>query len=312
MADGGREKAPPPPSTRRLSTHHHERTTLPTIQALGQRLRFHEDFYHFFLKLTWPQFFGVVTLVFLIANFAFAGLYMAWPGSVKDANGFLDHFFFSVETFATIGYGEMTPANRWAHSIMSVQALCGILSTAMITGLAFARFARPTAKILFSDRMVIAPRDGVPHLMFRMANWRRNQIADAQLSVLVLMREVTKEGEVMRKPERIALVRERNPMFALSWTAMHKIDDSSPFFGNGMEKLKEQSADIFVAVTGLDETTMQTISARWRYSLNDIVPNHRFEDVLRVHDDGTRIIDYDRFHELVPIPEQQEKKGKES
>lgn len=308
MADGGgREKAPP--SMRRLSTQNQERTTLPTIQALGQRLAFHEDFYHFFLRLTWPQFFGVVTLVFLVANITFAGLYMAWPGSVKDANGFLDHFFFSVETFATIGYGEMTPANRWAHSIMSIQALAGILSTAMITGLAFARFARPTAKILFSDKMVIAPRDGVPHLMFRMANWRRNQIADAQLSVLVLMRDVTKEGEVMRKPERLALVRDRNPMFALSWTAMHRIDESSPFFGNGMEKLKEQSADIFIAVTGLDETTMQTIAARWRYSLDDIVLNHRFADVLRVHDDGTRIIDYDRFHELIPIPDTSSRGG---
>jgi len=303
VADGGNNEKkgglPAPP--RRLSAGLRDRSALPTVHALGERLAFHEDFYHFFLRLSWRQFFGVVTIVFLVANCLFATLYMAWPGSVKDASGFLDHFFFSVETFATIGYGEMTPQNRWAHSIMSVQALCGIFTTAMVTGLTFARFARPTAKILFSDKMVIATRDGVPHLMFRMANWRRNPIADAHLSLAVLMRETTREGETMRRPEPLVLVRDRNPMFALAWTAMHKIDEKSPFYGNGIEKLREQSADIFASVTGLDETTMQTISARFRYSLDDIVHNHRFVDLLLVREDGTRVIDYDRFHELIPI-----------
>lgn len=282
-----------------------ERVALPQIVALGRRLAFHEDFYHFVLRLSWGSFLGLVTLAFVVTNIAFALLYMVVPGSVANASGFIDHFFFSVETLATIGYGEMTPVNHWAHSIMACEALAGIFSTAMMTGLIFVRFARPTAKILFSDKMVIGPRDGVPHLMLRMVNWRRNQISEAQLNVLILLTETTQEGETMRKPMKLELVRDRNPMFALSWTAMHKIDETSPFFGGekALENLRAQRAEIFIALSGLDETLMQTIIARWRYQLDDIIQNARFADVLVMQPDGTRVIDYDRFHDIIPIEE---------
>ena len=278
------------------------RNAVPRIVARGRRLSFHEDFYHYVLRLSWSAFFGVVTLAFLATNAAFALLYTLQPGSVANATSFADHFFFSVETLATIGYGEMAPQTRWAHSIVTVEALTGILATAMITGLTFVRFARPTARILFSQKMVIAPRDGVPHLMFRVANWRRNQITEARLNVLVLVVETTREGETLRKPEPLTLVRDKNPMFALSWTVMHRIDAASLFHGDdALERLRRQKAEIFLTLSGLDETLMQTITARWRYDLDDIVPDHRFADVLAIDEDGTRIIDYDRFDELVPV-----------
>src|SRR5205823_6086143 len=129
------------------------------------------------------------------------------------------------------------------------------------------------AKILFSRKAIIAPRDGVPHLMFRLANWRRNQIVEAALNVMILVTERTKEGDVMRRPQALEVVRRVNPMFALTWTAMHKIDEASPLHGEGaLERLREQRAEIFVSVTGYDETIAQTIHARFRYSLDDIVP----------------------------------------
>src|SRR5437868_13358198 len=112
-------------------------------------------------------------------------------------------------------------ASRFGNVVVSLEALAGIITSALITGLTFARFARPTARILFSDKAVIAPRDGIPHLMFRMANWRRNQIVEAQLDVMLLLTETTKEGETMRRPTALRLVRNMNPMFALTWTAMH-------------------------------------------------------------------------------------------
>jgi inward rectifier potassium channel len=224
---------------------------------------------------------------------------MIRPGSVLGANNYLDHFFFSIETFATIGYGEMTPNGPWAHIVMSLEALSGICATALMTGLIFARFTRPTSQILFSDRMIIAPWNGVPHLMFRMANQRQNQLIEAQLSLMVLLKEETLEGHTLRRPTDLQLVRSRNPMFALTWLAMHKIDETSPFYGeNAMARLAEQAADIFVSMTGFDETLMQTVHARFRYALDHIVPATRFADVLDVDDDGVRTIDYAKFHDI--------------
>lgn len=277
------------------------RTRFPPVVAIGDRLSFHADLYHAILRLSWPSFLAAMSLTFVLTNIVFAALYRAQPGCIQNAGSFLDLFFFSVETLATIGYGVMAPQTPYAHTIVSLEALVGIAATAMITGLTFARFARPTAKVLFSNKMVIAPRDGIPHLTFRVANWRRNQIVEARLSVFVLGVERTREGEVLRRPMPLALVRDSNPFFALSWTVMHRIDESSPLHGKGFEELRAQGADIFLTLTGLDETMMQTITARWAYTFADVVPDAKFVDVLTIREDGTRIIDYDKFHDVVPI-----------
>ena len=275
------------------------RAAFPSIEAVGRRLAPHEDFYHWVLTLTWPRFFGAMLAAFVVLNLAFGGLFALSPGAVKDADGFFDHFCFSVETLATIGYGEMSPQGHYGHLLVVVEAFVGIVFSAVVTGLTFARFARPQARVIFSDKIVVTPRDGVPHLMLRMANWRRNQIVEAQLTVLVLMTETTKEGDTMRRPVPLKLVRDKNPMFALSWTAMHKIDEDSPFYGpDAMDKLRAMRADIFLTLYGLDETMMQTIVTRFRYSLDDIVFNARFADLLTMRDDGTRLIDYDKFHDI--------------
>ena len=148
-------------------------------------------------------------------------------------------------------------------------------------------------------------RNGVPHLQFRLANWRRNQIVEAQLRVMVLLTETTSEGETIRRPTSIKLVRDNNPMFILTWTAMHAIDADSPFYGGPevIEKLRATNAEVFVSLTGLDETLAQTIHTRFRYQLDDIVHNARFADILTMGDDGTRIIDFDKFHDIVRLEE---------
>jgi len=291
-----------PEPKRQIKLGNDPRTRMPTIVAMGRRLAPHEDFYHWVLTLTWLQFFFAVAFAFAIINAFFATCYSLAPGSIANATGWADHFFFSVQTLGTIGYGSMAPATRLGNVIVSFEALIGLLATAVVTGLTFVRFARPTARILFSDKAVIAPRDGVPHLMFRMANWRRNQIVEAELDVMLLLTEITKEGEVMRRPTELPLVRKINPMFALTWTAMHKIDESSPFYGEkAMERLREQRCEIFLSVRGLDETIAQIIHARFRYSLDDIVQNARFCDVLVTREDGTRVIDFDKFHDISGI-----------
>ncbi|HEY8074352.1 MAG TPA: ion channel [Labilithrix sp.] len=275
---------------------------MPSVRAVGRGLSPYEDAYHWILTLTWPRFFGSVALAFALLNVAFAAVYSLEPGAIRNADTFADRFAFSVQTLGTIGYGYMYPATGWANAFVSIEALVGLLFAALVTGLTFARFARPTARILFAEKAVVGPRDRVPHLMFRMANYRRNQIAQATLEALLLVTEKTAEGDVMRRPHPLSLVLSSNALFQHSWTAMHRIDETSPFFGDGaMDRLRSGGVEIYLTLTGVDETLAQTIHARARYTVDDIVQNARFADILRVEPDGTRVIDYDRFDEVVEL-----------
>ena len=271
-------------------------TVTPRIRTIGIERSPQKDMYHYVLKLSWPAFFGLVAIVFLFANLVFASAYLARPGSFEDA------FYFSVQTIATIGYGGMHPATRYAHLLVVVEALTGILGIAVITGLTFTRFSRPSARVLFSNRVTLTPRDGVPHLMFRMANWRRNRIVEARLRIIMLIDERTREGEMLRRQVDIPLVRAETAIFFLTWTAMHRVDEASPFYGPGaMEALRTRRAELFLSLTGFDETIGQTIHARREYALGDIVVGVRFADVLTLNADGSRQIDYRKFHDVVPL-----------
>ena len=276
----------------------------PRIRTIGIERSPQKDMYHYVLKLSWPAFFGLVSVVFIFANLVFASAYLARPGSIANARpgAFEDAFYFSVQTIATIGYGGMHPATRYAHLLVVFEALTGILGIAVITGLTFTRFSRPSARVLFSNRVTLTPRDGVPHLMFRMANWRRNRIVEARLRIIMLVTERTREGEVLRRQIDLPLVRAETAIFFLTWTAMHRVDEASPVFGTGaMEALRAKRAELFLALTGFDETIGQTIHARREYALDDIVVGVRFADVLTLMPDGSREIDYRKFHDVVPL-----------
>ena len=272
------------------------------VRTRGQHASLFEDLYHRVLGMPWWRFFAYVALAWVAINLVFAVLYAAAPGCVSGARpGDLeDAFYFSVQTLATIGYGAMAPATRFGHGVVVVEALVGTVGVALVTGATFAKFARPTARVLFAAKAVVQERDGVPHLVFRLANWRGNMVVEGQLRVLLLVRQKTQEGDVIRMPVELPLVRDRTALFALTWVPMHKIDAASPFFGGerGLAKLREQETEIFLAFTGLDETIGQAIHARYRYKLDDIVYNARFTDVLTVEADGTRVIDYAGFHDV--------------
>jgi inward rectifier potassium channel len=215
---------------------------------------------------------------------------------------FEDAFFFSVQTLATIGYGSMYPATRYGHCMVTLEAFFGLVSVALMTGLTFAKFARPTSRVLFGEHFVIDRVNGVRHVMFRMANWRRNLIVEAQLHVIVLVEERSREGHVFRRPLELPLVRDRNATFVLSWTAMHRIDQSSLFFGEDpLAKLRAVNAQIILSLSGLDETMGQTIHARYDYGLDDCIVNARFADVVISNKDGSRTVDYTFFHDIIPL-----------
>lgn len=274
------------------------------FETVGQRPAFTEDLYHSILTTTWTRYFAGAGVIYLVANLIFAIVYLTVPGSIANAReGSLeDAFFFSVQTMATIGYGTLTPANRFANVVVSAEALFGTVGVALMTGLTFAKFSRPRARVLFANVAVVGPRDGVPHLMFRLANERHNQIVEAKLRVVVLIEERTREGDTIRVPHEIKLVRDTSATFMLSWLAMHRIDESSPFHGpDALDRLRERKAQIFLTMSGFDETTGSSIAARHAYALESVRWGSAFVDILTVRDDGTRQMDYRRFHDVRPI-----------
>jgi len=258
-------------------------TNLPIRQPIGGDGgdRLFTDFYHHLLTSSWPALLLQIGVAFVVINILFAlGYY--FDGGIENARPghFSDVFFFSVETIATIGYGKMSPATLVSEILMSVEALCGLINFALITGLIFAKFSRPTARVRFSRAAVISKRDGVPSLMFRMANVRSSQIVDAQIHVAFARNERTAEGEYVRRFYDLDLKRYRNPIFAYSWTAVHPIQPGSPFYGATPEEFLKSEANLTVSLTGFDEVFSQTVYARYSYVAADIVWGARLTDII--------------------------------
>jgi inward rectifier potassium channel len=240
-------------------------------------------------------------VIFLVINAGFAVAYLLTDGISGARRGsFWDAFFFSVQTMGTIGYGTMSPANFAANVLVTLESMVGLLGLAMVTGLVFAKFSRPVARVMFSKVAVITHRDGVPTLMLRVANERANHIVEAQLRLALLRNERTLEGEWVRRIQDLSLVRSQSPAFTLSWTVLHPILPNSPLYGATAQKMAEQEYEIIVTLTGIDETLSQNIHARHSYQAGEIVWNARFADVLTILPDGRRQLNYAKFHEVIP------------
>jgi len=265
----------------------------------GAPTRALDDLYHYLVTASWPSLVGIIALASIIANLVFAiGYY--FDGGVENARyrSFADMFFFSVQTMATIGYGKMVPVTLFSNLLVSIEALTGLVALALMTGLVFAKFSRPTARVRFSRYMVVGPRDGTTSLMIRMANMRANRIVEANIHVVFTRWETTVEGESIRRFYDLAMTRNRSAMFVLSWTAVHRIVEGSPLFGQTHDSLANSQPEIVVSITGLDETFSQTIHARHTYELDEIIWAARFADVLILDPDGSRRIDYTRFDDV--------------
>lgn len=273
------------------------------IVRVGLHRGISQDPYHRLLTLNWWQFILLASAVYVLANMLFAGLYLLQPGSIVGARpgSALDAFFFSVETFATLGYGVLSPSTAYANWIMTLETLTGIMLVALTTGVLFARVSRPTARVLFSRVAVISVYEGQLCLMVRMGNERLSQIVDARVGMSVLRSEYTLEGRFMRRFYDLRLTRERTPLFALSFTAVHVIDESSPVFGMDRAALEAAEIELLVTVSGLDETLGQTVHSRASYIAEEIRFDHRYVDIFGVTGDGRRAIDYARFHDTEPV-----------
>lgn len=251
--------------------------------------------YHFLLNMSWPRFFAVVLVGFVVINTVFAtAYYLAGPktvqGEVGVNNQFLRCFFFSVDTFATIGYGNLSPAGVTAHVIVSTEALFGLMTFAIATGLVFAKFARPVANIVYSKNAIMAPYRGITAFMFRVINGSHNQLIDLEARIVF-----TRFEDSQRKYYPLTLERDRVSFFPASWTVVHPIDNASPLYGSTPEELIAASAEFLVLITATDETFSTTVQSRSSYTAEEIVWGARFANLFQ---DGDRVltIDMNRFH----------------
>jgi inward rectifier potassium channel len=259
------------------------------------------DAYHWLLALPNWAFLSVLAAVFVSVNGIFAGLYMLDPAGVVGARpgNFLDAFFFSAQTLGSVGYGAMWPRSAWANAVATFEIFAGLFNLGIATGLLFARISKPTARIMFTRRAVVAPFDGVPTLMFRAANQRRNLVVEAEVSVTMIHNITTKEGQELRRFDELAVLRSKTPIFSLTWQVMHRIDESSPLFGQTAESLRARQVEILVVMKGLDETFASTIHTRMSYAPHEIVWGRRLADVFVNLPGGRRAIDFRRFHDIV-------------
>jgi len=290
-------------SPRRLPRGSREmRLNSRVIVAHGMPVRIWQDLYHRALTVNWPVFFVSLAVLFLLLNTVFASLYLLGTAPIanQSPHGFGGAFFFSVETLATVGYGDMHPQTVYAHLVCTLEIFVGMSSIALATGLIFARFSRPRAKIMFARYVVVRPIDGHMTLMARAANGRQNVIAEARAKLRMMRLETSVEGYTLRKLYDLTLVREQHPVFLFGWTLMHIIDETSPLFGETAESMKARDTSLLITIEGADESTSQTMQARHSWEAQDIRWQYRYVDLIR-EEDGVSHIDYAYFDEIVPL-----------
>jgi len=266
--------------------------------------RLQRDAYHYLLDASWPKLIVILVGLYVCVNTLFAIAYLERPDSIENARpaSFADAFFFSVQTMATIGYGKLLPRTTYANLLVVLETSTGIIGLAMLTGLIFAKFSRPTARVLFSERAIVTVRDATPCLLFRMANARATGIVEADARVVFARSEDTLEGENVRRFYDLELSRTRNSVFVLSWTVIHWITETSPLYRATPASLAAGEVEIIVSVVGLDESLSQTVHARHSFIPEEIVWGARFVDVISRLPDGRRKVDLTHFHEVVEDP----------
>ena len=290
------------------------RRAKPKIFKLGERRVVAEglprsvwtDLHHYAMTASWPRFFAALALGFLCLNTLFALLYVLGAAFGDDpvANArpgsFADYFFFSVETLATVGYGDLHPNSLYGHLVATLATFVGVSSVAVVAGATFARFARPRARLLFAQNPVIGPHDGVRMLMVRFANERVNAITEAAAQLWLFREERTAEGVTYRKFYRLRLTRDDNPVFALTWTLMHPLDEESPLHGWSREDLARSDANIVLIFSGHDESSNQLVRGRRLYSAREVLVDHQYLDLQRLDAQGV-VLDFAQFDHTRPI-----------
>ncbi|HEX8790799.1 MAG TPA: ion channel [Polyangiaceae bacterium] len=259
------------------------------------------DVYHLFLRTSWPVALGCIVVAWLAINAVFASLFVVVGGVASmHERSFWDAFCFSVQTMGTIGYGSMYPTTVAANVIMIAESVTSLIVTAVATGMVFAKFSRSTSRVVFSRRIAIGPMNGVPTLMLRVGNARGNSILEATVRIAYTRTEHLKEGATFYRMLDLKPTRDRSPAMARTWTVLHAITPDSPLYHATPESLARDEGEFLVTVVGIDDTSLQQVHARARYTDAEVVWGARHADILSEDQNGNLVLDVTRFHEVEP------------
>jgi inward rectifier potassium channel len=265
--------------------------------------------YLFMLNVSWPVFATLIFAGYVLANLAFALIYCAI--GVEHLRGvqattsfgrFLEAFFFSAQTFTTVGYGSLSPQGTLAESVAAIQALMGLMAFALATGLLFGRFSRPVARIAFSKQMVVAPYQNGTSLQFRIANRRSNNLMELEARILLMTVERA-DGQLLRRYKSLTLERASVQFLPLTWTIVHPIDETSPLWAKTPDELARLQTEFLILIKGFDDTFFQTVHTRYSYRFEEIVWGARFAPAFQVDSHGDMVLELERLSELRPSQE---------
>ena len=277
------------------------------VRRTGQSLLTSLNLYHTMLDLSWRTFLLLILLLYFLSNLVFGIFYaMLGPGSLIDIsstptdNLFVRGFFFSVQTFATIGYGTIQPSGIFPNLLVTIESYYSLLANALITGLVFARFARPTAKVIFSETAVIAPYRGISGLMVRVVNGRRNHLIEVS-ATMIFTRFVEKNGRVERRFDELKLERDQVSFLPLSWTIVHPITSDSPLYGITREEVDRSDAELIVLLKATDETFAAIVHTRSSYKAPEVRVGYKFVNLYNQVPEGEPVsIDIRKLSLIVP------------
>jgi inward rectifier potassium channel len=283
--------------TRRLSINNR------TLLTRGLKRNFWSDLNHRAMTAGWPQFFLAAAAVFFCFNLLYAALYALGDRPIANTpdGGLIWLLYFSIETLATVGYGDMHPQTHWGHIIATAEIFTGLSLLAVYTGLIFARFSRPTSRFIFARDAVIGPENNKPNLMIRVANERQNTISGATARLWLLRNVEDDKGRESRRFIELKLLRTENPIFALSWTLYHEIDAGSALNGVTRKGLEDMDGSIILTLTGVDDSSGMNLHARHTYPSPQIKWQHRFADILGRTAEGHVVIDYSKLHDVEKV-----------
>jgi len=264
--------------------------------------------YLYLINMSWPGFMAFVLLGYIVTNAFFALAYYAiGTGQLTGVDAptafgrFMQAYFFSAHTLSTVGYGSISPKGTAANAMASFEALLGVLGFALATGLLFGRVSRPSARIGFSDNMVIVPYQDGTSLQFRVVNLRKNSLMELEVRTMLMTVDM-EDAQKKRNYRLLTMERDKVLFFPLTWTIVHPIDSDSPLYGKTAEDLAKLQAEFLILIKAYDDTFSQTVLARYSYRHDEIIWGQKFAPAFNVDEHGDLVLEVAKVGSLVPPP----------
>jgi inward rectifier potassium channel len=265
-----------------------------------------QDFYKYLLDVSLGKFLLIILLIYILLNIVFTCIYLGigieeLKGVSEHQPAFFSAFFFSTQTFTTVGYGSVSPHGIGAEIVAMVEAFVGLLGFALATGLLYGRFSKPNAKIGFSKNIILTPFDEGQAIMFKTVNLRNNVLLKTKISVFIALDKEIGANNFMKEYFPLTLEVDTITFFPLTWTLVHKITEDSPVANMNIDELKLKNAEVFILIETFDETYSQDIVQKHSYAQNDWIDNVKFDTNFRTNTAGNLELHVNELDKLITL-----------